>query len=188
MRNNRVLTGAAIAVLALLMGAYLASPFFALSALAQGIRDDNRDEIAAEVDFPAVRASLKDQVDGYLEGRASDDRDLSQNPFGNVLLTLVPKIVDTVVDRIVTPDGIAFLLAQPLNVHRPHTEESDRGGAYSRSFVFTGIDDFRVRLTNRKDPTIVFGLVFERHGFSWRLARLELPIGELARRVSGNPS
>lgn len=185
--RGRLLAFGGAALLAVLTAVYVVSPFITLSELAKAVRDDDRDRLSVLVDFPAVRTGLKEQFAALIARRASDNQDLAKNPFGSLVLMLVPKILDTIVDGIVTPDGIAILLARPLEAGTPgnHGSHIDPGDRFTRSWSFIGLDGFKVEYRSVRDPEVVFGLVFELRGLSWKLVRLDLPDDELSRRFGG---
>jgi hypothetical protein len=186
--NSTVVTRAigigAAALAVLVVAAYFASPFFALGSLSRAVRAGDRDKLSVLVDFPAVRTSLKDQFSALVAQRANDREEFKKNPFAQLVLMLVPVILDKVVDAIVTPDGIAELLARPIG-NRPE-RDGEKKKRWNRSWSFVDFDHFRAQYTDPDDPRIVFGLVFERRGLlSWKLARLDLPSDELTKRFEG---
>ena len=172
------------AIVILLIGLYLYSPFLALDRLGHAVRTGDRDQLSTLVDFPAVRTGLKDQFSGLIEKRVGEDREVKHNPIASFVLTLVPLVLDKVVDAIVTPDGIAELLRRPIGDHSQAAH--GRSKKWNRSWSFVDLVHFKAAFSDPDDPRIVFGLLFEERGFfSWRLVRLDLPGDELARRFQG---
>ncbi len=174
----------AAALAAVFVAFYLASPFFALNSLSRAVRAGDRDKLSVLVDFPAVRTSLKDQFSALVARRTSDHEEFKKNPLAGFVLMLVPVILDKIVEVIVTPDGIAELLARPIGDHPkgPH----HGGKRWNRSWSFIDLDHFKAEYSDPDDPHTVFGLVFERHGLlTWKLARLDLPSDELTKRFEG---
>jgi hypothetical protein len=167
---------AAILLTALLAAWYVLSPFLLLRSLSIAVKNDDRATIASEVDFPAVRDGLKQQLDGYLQTRAAAPR--KHNPFSNLLLQLAPSIGHQVIDAIVTPDGVATILRQ----HAPQTP----GGASSPSlwhgtFSWIGPGHLRATYADARHPDRPIALDLERRGlFGWQITGLILPIKELA--------
>lgn len=173
--------------LALFVAAYFSAPFFALDSLSRAVRAGDRDKLSVLVDFPSVRSSLRDQFSALVAKRASDREEVEKNPFAGLVLMLVPVILDKVLDVIVTPDGVAELLARPIGDHP--NESPERKKPWNRSWSFVGLEHFKAQYTDPDDSRVVFGLVFERHGlFSWKLSRLDLPGDELTRRFQGAAS
>ena len=101
MRVGAIMGGVA----ALAVGWYAVSPFWAQHQLQLALDSGDSAEIAREVDFPAVRASLKDQLDQRIGGAAGTNV-LAQ--FGAVIAATVS---DRMVDWLVTPEGLRRILA-----------------------------------------------------------------------------
>jgi hypothetical protein len=181
--NRRDIVIAAAVVLALFVAVYAWAPFHAIDSLGQAVRNRDPDALSALVDFPAVRQNLRDGFVAHLTKRAADDRALEKNPLIGLALMFVPALVNSVVDTVVTPDGIIRLLSRPLG-------DPARGAGgfhrkkWSRSWHFLDLDHFRAEYSEADNPALVFGLVFERRGvFTWRLVRLDLPEDEIMRRL-----
>jgi hypothetical protein len=142
------------------------------------------------VDFPAVRANLKEQLNARLMGALQKDQGLSDGPFGALGALLGPAIVDQVVNAAVTPDGVAAIVrsgraplsdigtsnAPPPPV--PPVEPPVGADKPKRSTHFSYIDlnHFRAAMVTADDPAAPLGWVLERRGlFAWKLVRIELP-------------
>src|SRR5690349_309413 len=148
----------AIAAAVVFLTAYFATPFLVLDRLSRAVRARDRDQLAELVDFPKVRTNLKDQFAQTIARRADEHRDLERNPLAGLVLTLVPVILDKVVDAIVTPDGVVAILQRPIGDGAEH--DKSRKKRWNRSWSFTGIDHFRATYSDPDDPRLVFGLVF----------------------------
>jgi DUF2939 family protein len=181
--NRRDIVIAAAAVLALFVAVYVWAPFHAIDSLGEAVRNRDRDQLSALVDFPSVRQNLKDGFVAHLSKRAADDRALEKNPLMGLALMFVPTLVNSVVDTVITPDGVIQLLSRPLG-------DSARGAGdfpkkkWNRSWRFIDLDHFRAEYSEADNPALVFGLVFEQRGvFTWLLVRLDLPEDEIMRRL-----
>ena len=172
------LTVAAIIFAVLLVTYYFASPFLMLRTLSGAVKNDDREAIAANVDFPAVRDSLKQQLDSYVQSRAPK----KSNPFSNFLLQLAPAIGNQVIDAIVTPDGVATILRQ--RAPSQDTGDSSRPALWRGSFSWISPDHLRATYANSRHPGQPIALDVERRGlFGWQVTGLILPIKEF---VGGN--
>ena len=100
-------TGVAVVVLALAVMAY-ASPYLVLSRLRDAAQARNSAMIDRYVDYPALRASLKEQVTLMLSRRI--DREKLQHPFAALGALVGMAFVGPLVDAYATPDGVAALL------------------------------------------------------------------------------
>src|SRR4051794_7423926 len=97
----------ALAIAALLLtvvGIFIASPFYSAYSLFQGVEQRDLEAVKNGIDFPALRESLKEQ----LNARMADT--VSNETKGNVFAALggmfAGALVDRMVDMIVTPQGI----------------------------------------------------------------------------------
>lgn len=91
-----------ICVLLLLI--YAASPYFSFWRFTNALRSGDSAAVAAQVDFPAVRESLKKQLIARFSATGSGHNQLSK--FG-------PSVIDALIDAYVTPEGLALILANP---------------------------------------------------------------------------
>jgi hypothetical protein len=105
--TTALVTGLAIIVLALAVIAY-ASPYLVLSRLRDAAQARNSATIDRYVDYPALRASLKEQVTQMLSRRV--DREKLQHPFAALGALVGMALVNPLVDAYATPDGVAALL------------------------------------------------------------------------------
>ena len=176
MRNSKVPLAAAILLAALLAAWYFLSPFLLLRSLSFAVRNDDRDTIAADVDFPAVRDGLKQQLENYLQTRAAPRK---HNVFSNLLLQLAPAIGNQVIDAIITPDGVATILRQHTASQTSGT--SSRPALWHGSFSWIGPDHLRATYANARHSDQPIALDLERRGlFGWQVTGLILPIREIA--------
>jgi uncharacterized membrane protein len=105
MRRGLVILG-----VALLLAAYVASPYISIYRIAQAI--SNRDTAALETyaDWPALREQLRTDLKGFVT-RALDKENQGADGFQSGLVTfLAPMMVDRLVDANVNPDGLIRLV------------------------------------------------------------------------------
>jgi hypothetical protein len=169
---------------------YLAmQPVFVFQALANAGQAGDRGRLAAMVDFPAVREDLKTQLAARVEAAVTKDK----SPFGGLASLLGPAVVDQVVDAAVTPEGVAAIvrsgraplselsarktaLPPPSDTAAPPPAAASLAPTKARTrFAYTGINSFKA--TSIAKDGAELGWVLERRGFSWQLARIELPPG-----------
>ena len=165
---------AASAVLASFVLAYLASPYLAVRHFVLAARDGDADRLAASVDFPAVRASVKPQLAAAVAARVERDPGMRENPLAGLGLMLVPTILDRMVDSVVTPNRIATL------VRLGRTGSSgEPGGTLPRvayDYGYAGIDHFRLTVRRNDSREQSIALTFERRRwFAWKLVRIDIP-------------
>ena len=187
-----VLGGLVVIALVLLYGV---SPVFAFRSLTEAAREGNRDQLERMVDFPMVRAGLKEQLRERLLGALSQDQGLSQSPFGQLGALLAPTLVDQVVDATVTPDGIAMMaksgrapvssanelrpgaaLPPPPETAPPGANTTAAAEEPKTSFGYAGINRFEATTYPNDRPEAPLTWVMERRGLiGWKLTGIELP-------------
>jgi hypothetical protein len=109
MKNRtRALTAGAVAALLAVAATSAASPWWTLHRLRVAVERHDGEAVAAQVDFPALRASVKDQM------LASMKADLNKNgdatPFARFGASLAQAVVDPLVDAVVSPAAVAAMV------------------------------------------------------------------------------
>lgn len=184
MKKRTVWAAGVIAAL-MAVGAYAASPLLAVRGLQTAARDGDADKLQRLVDFPAVRESLKGQLNALIIESMRSDPELRDNPFAGFAAVLAPAIVNQAVDGYVTPDGLARMLqAKPpeptmlstAEAPPPPGEAGVRAGKAVIKHGYRGLDTYTVTSTGADKPGAQFNFVLHRQGlFGWKLARIELP-------------
>lgn len=179
-----------LAAIALVV-AYLGSPLLAMERLKSAARSHDAERLEKVVDFPAVRESLKSQMNALMVRTFQSDPRMRDNPFAGVAMMFAPVMVERVVDGLVTADGIAAMLdtgstkteapaqaspAEPSGAPPPAKPQKA-----TLSYAYKDLDTFRVTSTSRTDPKAKVDFIFRRTGlFGWRLTRIGLPIEAMA--------
>lgn len=173
-----------IVALALVVGGgwAVSSPFRAYADLKTAARAGDEQALAELVDFPAFRESVKEEVRGSVERGISGDRD--PNLAGRVAGMLATAMAGPVVDRVVTPGGIASLTLGYRPDERADGKDAPEAGTTeqeSRFDVSRGYEDlstFAVRFRDRETGRERVTLVLHRDGLRWRLAEMRLGAGQ----------
>ena len=164
-------------ILAMLIAANFLSPFIVLRSLSEAARRGDRDAMASDVDFPAVRDNLKSQLGTYLARKAVAEYSGKRNPFANFAMQLLPAVGAQVIDAVVTPDGIATILSR-------HVQQSGdspiRPSLWRGEFTWLDLDHVRGTYVNARHPGEVFAITLERRGiFGWQVVGIRLPLDQL---------
>jgi hypothetical protein len=176
--GNRLMRWAAIFFVALLL-LYGASPYFSFWRFTVALNSRNGARLAAYVDFPAVRESLKQQFRAALHRSQNNDQ-TKHKKFARLLTALGPslgdRLADALVDTYITPIGLADLIANPqaakdiqTSAGKPAVWKSVHWSRAKNAF-FTGPRDFAVDVNGVR-------LHFRWEGLGWRLRKLDLPLG-----------
>ncbi|RYZ70833.1 MAG: DUF2939 domain-containing protein [Lysobacteraceae bacterium] len=168
-------------VAVLLLGGYVAAgPYLAIHGIRQALAEQDTARLERHVDFPALRVSLKAQVEDQLARRAGSD--LQSNPFGALALAVASNVVGTGVDAMVTPLGIGALL-QGRSMWKKSIGETVDGDAYGKPVPadplkqaehhYESPSRFTATVHDEDGKPLVF--VFRRTGLTWKLADIRLP-------------
>jgi hypothetical protein len=166
--------------LALVLLAYVASPYLTLWRFKNVLESNDRSRMEEFVDFNSVRASLKQQIRGKLP---PPDPTKKADLFSGLVERFAPAIIDQAVDAFVTPDGLAALIADPQLARRAKDKDPTVvvGGATAdqrldssevRYAFFTGPRSFLVDVQGTK-------LRFSFSRFRWILRDVELPLDDV---------
>jgi hypothetical protein len=172
-----------IAVVALLVAAYAAWPFFALYELAQAVQERDSAAVGRQVNFPAVRQSLTEQiVVTYLQLTGRDAR-LGQIGRG-LAIGAVTSIADPIVAKLISPEALVELLNRgwPTSV-LPDAAPTLQGlspralGSVWQIFVRSeqGLRRFDVTVPAGATRARQFTLSFRLISWTWKLSGVELP-------------
>jgi hypothetical protein len=165
---------AALAVAALIIAAgvtwYLASPGWTLHQMKAAADANDPGALNSYIDYPALREDLKAEIMDQMMAEAKKDK----SGFGGLGLAIGTAMIGPVIDGLVTPSGMrAALMAK-----RDHaqTKGAPRAASALRVpddpvIVRRGFSEFLV--ASKQHPKS--GLVFKRHGLSWKLSGVDLP-------------
>ncbi|MNK31879.1 hypothetical protein D3C87_503230 [compost metagenome] len=174
------LGGAAVAAFVL---AYAASPLLAARSLVQAAKTGNEQALERQVDFPAFRASLKDELSARMVSEMrKDDRLGGLSGLG---MLLAPTLVSGAVDAFVTPQAISVMVQEgqapkpDLAKVEPEAGPKPESRKVRQSWGYRDLDTFAVTLTRDDQPDEQVSLLMKRRNlFSWKLAGIDLSAPE----------
>jgi hypothetical protein len=165
---NRIRTVAAATLLAI-AATSAASPWWTLHRLQAAVARHDADAVAAQVDFPALRASVKEQAFAAMGG--SD----GANPFAAFGRKMAMAVVDPLVDAAVSPQGVAAMVEHGrigIGQPAPAAGTADTAPAHDKpryALAYRGWNSFAV--TARDGGRFLF----RRDGlWAWKLAGIDL--------------
>ena len=183
-KRRRPLVAAAW-VLAVLLLAYLASPYLTFWRFSQVLRAKDHRRMESYVDFRSVRDSLKQQLRAQLPKKdATPESERNKDPFAGLVERLAPALIDQLVDAFVTPEGLTALIADPELARQAKAKDpsvvtrlgkataEELGWGDVRYAFFTGPRDFLVDVNGIR-------LRYRFSKFRWILKQVELPLEEL---------
>jgi hypothetical protein len=151
------------------------TPHLAVKRLQEAARAGDHQALARLVDFPAVRASVKEEVREAVSGEFGEER----SPLASFGAALAGMVVEPLVDSFVTPEGIASAVRgerPSLGSGKKRVKREARDLAATRGYE--GSDAFVVHFRDWDDGGERMALVMRRHGIAeWKLAAIRLPGG-----------
>lgn len=177
--------GLAVAAVIAFVGAYALSPVFAAHALIQAGKTGDEAALRRLVDFPAFRASLKEELNQALADEMRDRAGEAGDVLAGLGMMLAPSIVSGAVDTLVTPEAIGQMVRSgeppnPADRVRPRRDPAQRDEAGSdrddihQAWGYRSLDSFAVTLTRRDRPDRSLALILTRRGlFDWKLTGLD---------------
>ncbi len=171
------------AALALALVAWTAAgPYMTLRAIGNAAQDRDARALAKQVDFPALRGSLKAQLTDRIVREAGDGA--HDNPLAALGLTVATGLAGGLVDAMVTPLGLGAMMEgrrtwdRVGNVPPPVGDPSDAAsrprplqGAEHR---FESLSRFTATVHDDQGRPVVF--VLTRRGLAWKLSDIRLPL------------
>jgi len=170
----------AIALL-LALGAYVgAGPYLTVRAIREAVKTQDAAALSKQVDFPALRASLKLQLNDRLVREAGAD--LQSNLLGALGLSLAGGLIGGAVDTMVTPVGLGALMEGRKVWRRVDDGLSPSGipagqapePLHDAKYRYESLSRFTATIQDESGRPLVF--VMTRSGLRWRLSDIRLPV------------
>lgn len=168
---------ALLLVVLLALGAYVAAgPWLTVRAIRHALQVQDASALAEQVDFPAVRASLKAQMEDRL-ARATGPQ-WQSNLLGQAGLALAHGVLETAVDAMVTPSGLAALMEGRAVWKRLHGDSAvpatpEAEPLRDARYRYESLSVFTATIRNADGLPTVF--VLRRDGLRWKLCEIRLP-------------
>jgi len=175
MQTQSKLTISLIVAAAALIGYAAAGPFIVVHRLGTAIQNHDSEGLSDNIDFPSLRSNLKEQFSALMM-KTLVTEPAKQNAFAALGTMLASKMVDTMVDSMITPSGLANLMAgkqtsggsDQVNAPTSHADPFE-GSRYS----FDSFSKFSIRKASNDGGEVRF--VFTRAELTWRLSNIVLP-------------
>lgn len=152
---------------------YIASPYYSLWRFGETLRANDMNALAARVDFPEVRGSLKKQVRDHFFGVLDKKKN---DPIAQLFTTAQPSVLDRLIDAYVTPDGLATIISNPAPIKNASSfaslaaapgERREIDWSKTRRAFFTSPRDFAAHHEG-------ITLRFRFNGLGWKLREIDL--------------
>jgi len=176
---------AACAALLLLLGYVAAGPHLTVRAIRSAIVEQDAAALSRQVDFPALRASLKAQLSDRLVRTVGIDA--QQGMLGAIGTAVAGGLVNGTVELMVTPAGLGALMegrkvwrrigtgvAQPDVLDPASTAGAEPPPLHDAEYRYDSASRFTATVRDDEGRPIVF--VLTRDGLRWRLSDIRLPL------------
>lgn len=173
------------AALAALLAYVATGPYRTVDAIREAVKAEDPRALAKQVDFPALRGSLKAQLGDRLVREAGPEAQSS--PFGAFGLRIANGLVGGLVDAMVTPVGLAAIMegrrtwrrvdgfgALPSSPSSAPADAESRGPLHGAEYRYESPSRFTATVQDDSGRPIVF--VITRDGLRWKLSDIRLPL------------
>jgi hypothetical protein len=146
-------------------------PYFALDNLKKATTNRNAEALAQEIDFPALRTSVKENVKAQIIKQMAG----GNTPVKGLDAATVDKIVNPMVDKLVTPEGLGELMMDKVPGATIDLSNLEKNIANSEvKMGYESFDRFVVRITDKVDRTKDVSLILKRDGLAWKLSGIDI--------------
>jgi len=175
-------------ILTLAAAAYAASPFVTAFRIGEAIRAGDSAYLAAKIEWPLVRESLRRSVGPVAMGIPDPGADGRLSTWQRIKLRLGQRTVDRMVDGYVTPQGLPQLLSYGRTYRRlrgrvepPRTlanlpERVGRTWSHIKRGVFLSPALVEIEAEDRYNPERHYVGLLQLQGLEWRLVSLSLKL------------
>jgi Protein of unknown function (DUF2939) len=158
-------------IVAIASGGIYYAPYLTVNNIKNATENRNADALSQEIDFPELRVSLKANIKARTIKKIGADGNTTPTPTPE----LIEKIVGSVVDKLVTPEGIEQLMIDKIPEAKIDLSRLDKDMAKSDiSMGYESIDRFVVHITDKIDRTKDVSLILKRDGLAWKLAGIDI--------------
>jgi hypothetical protein len=164
-----------------------ATPWLTVSSIKSAIREHDGAALAAHIDFPALKQSLRSELSAKLTQTAAKAH--GNNPYGNALGAAASqfaiKALDPMIDATLTPETLVALLHGQNGADAGNDGNPGRKGPLESiipreeiesSNGYRGFDVFIVSLEHKGGGNGALTILLKRKGlFTWKISGVELP-------------
>lgn len=170
----------AAAVLVALIAYPAAGPWFTVDAIREAVKTRDAAALSEQVDFPALRGSLKAQLSDRMAREVGADA--QDNPLAAFGLGVATSVAGGIVDAMVTPAGLGAVMEgrnvwdRASGVPMPSGDGTDTRAEplHDARYRFESLSRFTATVQDDQGRPVVF--VLSRQGLRWKLSDIRLPL------------
>jgi hypothetical protein len=164
------------AIAAFLGGGLLyASPYLTLYQMYQAVERGDAQTISNSVDFPALRESVKENLQSVVLKQTAKQN----NPILNLIgAALGSALADPILDRMVTPEGVMALLeGRRLQAGADGGDQSlsEKAAQVDVNPRYESFNRFVVSVKPKGEDVPPVDIVLSREGLGWKITGVRLP-------------
>lgn len=166
-----IAAGIGLTVLGYLAG----SPYLTAYQLKQAVDQGDGSKVAAYIDFPSVRANLKQDLGTLIDRQYQQER--KQNMAAGLNAVIAKRLLTGMVDMVVTPDNTISMIqgidpqeaATNPDISRPGEQTEIR----QADLAYRGLNRFEIAVTNDDDKTVTLDM--QRRFLTWKVVHIHMP-------------
>jgi hypothetical protein len=170
---KKLITIGAIA-LSLVITYVAAGPYLAFSEIKAGIAEQDSVKMSKNIDFPALRQNIKEQINAVMMQNATEASD--ENPFALIAAGIATAMTDKITESLITPTGLAAIMHGKFTGKESgaSTQTTGRDKLFKdEKLSFDSLDTFSARVKNENGDE--FRIVLQREGIQWKMTNIILP-------------
>jgi Protein of unknown function (DUF2939) len=173
--KKTIMTGAAVSagLVGILSGGAYYAPYLTLNNIKNATEHRNADALSQEINFPELRVSVKENIKAKILKQTSKDGTIKAT---ELTPTLVEKIVNPIVDELITPAGLEKLMLDKVPEAKIDLSylETDINKS-SVTMGYESFDRFVIRIIDKVDRTKDVSLILKRDGLlAWKLSAIDI--------------
>jgi hypothetical protein len=148
------------------------SPYLTVNSLQNATENRNTGALSQAINFPELRSNFKASIKAQAIEQIAEDR---TTQISKPNLDRIEHTVNSLVDKLVTPEGIEQLLLDKFPGTKIDLSHLDRDLAKSQiTMGYESFDRFVVHITDKVDRTKDVSLVLTRDGIGWKLSQIDI--------------
>jgi hypothetical protein len=159
-------------ITAIMGGVTYFAPYLTLNNMKTATANRNANALSQEIDFPSLRNSVKQNIKAQVIKQMSAT---GAKPIEGLNPALVDKMVDPMVDRILTPEGLDDLMQDKVPGAKVNLPDLEKNMADSDiKMGYESVDRFVVHFTGKVDRTKAVSVILKRSGLAWKLSGIDI--------------
>lgn len=164
--------GVTMGIVLIASGGVYYVPYLTLNTIKNATTNRNPNALAQEIDFPALRVSIKKNIKAQLIKKIAKT---GTAETAKITPEIIEKMVSSKVDKVITPEGVEQLMFDQLPEAKLDLVNLDRDIARSDiQMGYESFDRFVIRITNKVDQTKDVSLILKRSGLAWKLSEIDI--------------